>query len=368
MQNIKVALVGIGNCASSLVQGVAYYADPAKQVRGLMHDRIGAYGPAAVDFVLAIDTDARKVGRDLAEAIFADPNCTTVFQPDIPPTGTRVMMGNILDGMAPHMIGVAGGRGFEKANEPEADQAAIVAALRDSGAEVLVNFLPVGSEEATKFYMECALEAGVAVVNCMPVFIASNPEWERRFRNARLPIVGDDIKAQLGATIVHRVLSSLFDTRGVALNRTYQLNTGGNTDFMNMLDRTRLVSKKESKTEAVQSILAARLADQDIHVGPSDYVPWLNDNKLCFLRIEGSLFGDVPMNVEVRLSVEDSPNSAAVVLDAIRCCKVALERGQSGALIGPSAFFCKHPPQQFTDDVAAHMTEEFIAGAALAAE
>ncbi len=368
MGNIKVALVGVGNCASSLVQGVTYYAARTNQARGLLHDRIGGYGASDVDFVLAIDTDARKVGRELSEAIFAPPNCTAVFQAEIPPTGTKVMMGRVLDGMAPHMHGVANDRGFEPAAEPEADKADIVAALRASGAEILVNFLPVGSEEATKFYMECALEAGVAVVNCMPVFIASDPEWERRFEEAGLPIVGDDVKAQLGATIVHRVLSSLFRARGVTIEKTYQLNTGGNTDFMNMLDRTRLASKKESKTEAVQSILAERLKDEDIHVGPSDYVPWLKDNKLCFLRLEGSLFGDVPMNIEVRLSVEDSPNSAAIVIDAIRCCKLALERGESGALIGPSAFYCKHPPEQFDDNVAAHLTEEFIAPPALAAE
>jgi myo-inositol-1-phosphate synthase len=368
MRNIKVALVGIGNCASSLVQGVHYYGEPARQARGLIHQTIGGFGPAAIDFVLAIDTDARKVGRDLAEAIFAAPNCTAVFEGDIPPTGLTVIMGRILDGMADHMMEAGAGRGFVRAEAPEATKDEIVAALRQSGAEVLVNYLPVGSEKATRFYMECALEAGVAVVNCMPVFIASDPTWERRFQEKRLPIVGDDIKAQLGATIVHRVLSNLFRQRGVSVSHTYQLNTGGNTDFLNMLDRSRLASKKESKTEAVQSIMAERLATDDIHVGPSDYIPWLNDNKLCFLRIEGALFGDVPMNLELRLSVEDSPNSAAVVLDAIRCCKVALDRGIGGVLIGPSAFFCKHPPQQFSDDIAAQLTEEFIAGEALAAE
>jgi myo-inositol-1-phosphate synthase len=265
------------------------------------------------------------------------------------------------------MVG-QGDRGFVRSDAPDASQAEIVAALKDSKAEVLVNFLPVGSEQATRFYMECALEAGVAVVNCMPVFIASNPEWERRFAAKRIPIIGDDIKAQLGATIVHRVLSSLFRARGVAYNRTYQLNTGGNTDFMNMLDRARLASKKESKTDAVQSTLAEPLGADDIHIGPSDYIPWLNDNKLCFLRMEGNLFGEVPMNLELRLSVEDSPNSAGVVVDAIRCCKVALDRGVGGMLVGPSAYFCKHPPQQFSDDIAAQLTDEFIAGEALAAE
>lgn len=368
MRKIRVALVGVGNCASSLVQGVHYYADRTRPARGLIHAEIGGYGPADLEFALAIDCDARKVGRDLAEAIFVPPNCTAVFHRDLPPTGVKVMMGRVLDGMAEHMLDAPAGRGFVRADLPEASQHEIVEALRHSGAEVLVNYLPVGSEQATRFYMECALEAGVAVVNCMPVFIASDPAWERRFRDKRLPIVGDDIKAQLGATIVHRVLSSLFRQRGVSIDHTYQLNTGGNTDFLNMLDRSRLESKKESKTEAVQSILGERLASEDIHIGPSDYIPWLNDNKLCFLRMEGELFGGVPMNLELRLSVEDSPNSAAVVLDAIRCCKVALERGDGGVLVGPSAFFCKHPPQQFSDDIAAQMTEEFIAGQALAAE
>ncbi len=368
LRKIKVALVGVGNCASSLVQGVHYYAGSVRHPSGLIHELIGGYGPSDLEFVLAIDTDARKVGLDLADAIFAPPNCTAVFQRDIPPTGTRVMMGRVLDGMAEHMLAAKSGRGFALADAPEADRDTVVGALRSTGAEVLVNYLPVGSEAATRFYMECALEAGVAAVNCMPVFIASDPAWERRFAQKRLPIVGDDIKAQLGATIVHRVLSNLFRQRGVGVNYTYQLNTGGNTDFMNMLDRTRLASKKESKTEAVQSSLAEPLPSEDIHIGPSDYIPWLNDNKLCFLRIEGQLFGDVPMNLELRLSVEDSPNSAAVVLDAIRCCKVALEQGLGGALIGPSAFFCKHPPQQFSDDVAAQLTKDFIAGSALAAE
>ena len=367
MKKIRTALVGIGNCASSLVQGVAYYAEPSRSARGLIHASIGGYGPTDLEFVLAIDTDARKVGRDLSEAVFAEPNCTTVFQRDLPASGVPVMMGRVLDGMAEHMLH-GGGRGFVRADAPEADKDEIVAALKASHTEVLVNYLPVGSEDATRFYMECALEAGVAVVNCMPVFIASDPAWEKRFADKRLPIVGDDIKAQLGATIVHRVLSNLFKQRGVDVSRTYQLNTGGNTDFMNMLDRARLVSKKESKTDAVQSSLATPLGDDDIHIGPSDYIPWLNDNKLCFLRIEGALFGDVPMNLELRLSVEDSPNSAGVVIDAVRCCKVALERGLGGALIGPSAFFCKHPPQQFSDDIAAQLTEEFIAGDALAAE
>ena len=366
MKPIRVAVVGVGNCASSLVQGVAYYRTNNSS-QGLIHDRIGGYGAGDVEFVMGVDVDARKVGKDVSEAIFAAPNNTTVFQADVPVSGVKVMMGRILDGVADHMTGM-GERGFIVSDATEATHDSIVAALRESRAEVLLNFLPVGSETATEFYMECALEAGVAVVNCMPVFIASRPEWEARFRAKRLPIVGDDIKAQIGATIVHRVLSSLFGARGVNVERTYQLNTGGNTDFMNMLDRQRLGSKKESKTEAVQAMLAQRLADENIHVGPSDYVPWQKDNKLCFLRLEGNQWGNVPMNLELRLSVEDSPNSAACVMDAIRCCKIALDRGDGGALIGPSAYFCKHPPQQFSDDVASQMVDEYIADQAMAAE
>src|SRR6187431_1294298 len=270
MTRIRVALVGVGNCASSLVQGVHHYADRSNHGHGLIHPVIGGYGPGDLEFVLAIDTDARKVGLDLAEAVFAPPNCTAVFAGELPPIGVKVMMGRVLDGMAGHML-ESGARGFVRSDAPEADKDAIVAALKASKTDVLVNYLPVGSEEATRFYMECALEAGVAVVNCIPVFIGSDPQWERRFAEKRLPIVGDDIKAQLGATIVHRVLSNLFRQRGVDVSRTYQLNTGGNTDFMNMLDRGRLASKKESKTDAVQSALAEPLGDDDIHIGPSDY-------------------------------------------------------------------------------------------------
>ncbi len=366
MKPIKVAIIGVGNCASSLVQGVAYYRQNNSS-EGLIHDKIGGYGAGDAEFVLGIDVDARKVGKDIAEAIFAQPNNTTVFMPNVPATGAKVIMGRVSDGVAPHMTTV-GEKGFIVADAPEATKEGIIAALKDSGAEVLLNFLPVGSQEATEFYMECALEAKVAVVNCMPVFIASRPEWEARFRAAGVPIVGDDIKAQVGATIVHRVLSSLFAARGVTVERTYQLNTGGNTDFMNMLDRQRLGSKKESKTEAVQAMLATRLEDENIHVGACDYVRWRKEHELCFLRLEGNQWGNVPMNLELRLSVEDSPNSAACVMDAIRCCKVALERGEGGALIGPSAYFCKHPPEQFNDDVAAQMVDEYAAVAPLAAE
>ena len=359
MKKIRAAIVGVGNCASSLVQGVAYYRAANDNTVGLMHWNLGGYEPSDIEFVLAFDVDQRKVGSDLSKAIFAKPNCTAVFS-EVPESGIKVSMGAVLDGIAEHMSEMPADRSFVRAADPEPDKAAVVQALRDALAEVLVNFLPVGSEDAVKFYMECALEAGVGVVNCMPVFIASDPEWEERFRATGLPIIGDDIKAQFGATIVHRALTNLMRQRGVRMDRTYQLNTGGNTDFLNMMDRGRLASKKISKTEAVQSVMAARLADDNIHVGPSDYVPWLNDNKLCFLRLEGALFGNVPMNIEVRLSVEDSPNSAGVVIDAIRCCKLAMERGFAGAVIGPSAFFCKHPPVQFTDDEAQKLTEAFI--------
>lgn len=360
MPSIRVAVIGVGNCASSLVQGVAHYKT-TNASQGLIHETIGGYGAGDVEFVLGIDVDARKVGKDLAEAIFAAPNNTTVFNPDLPATGVAIMRGCVLDGVAPHMT-EAGERGFIVAEGEDATQEQVVAALKAAKADILINFLPVGSQKATEFYMECALEAGVAVVNCMPVFIASNPEWEARFKAKGLPIVGDDIKAQVGATIVHRTLSNLFTMRGVTTERTYQLNTGGNTDFLNMLDRHRLSSKKESKTEAVQSALAHRLADENILIGPSDYVPWQKDNKVCFLRMEGAQWGNVPMHLELRLSVEDSPNAAACVMDAIRCCKVALERGESGALAAPSAFYCKHPPEQFTDDTALHMLGDYLNG------
>jgi myo-inositol-1-phosphate synthase len=369
MSKIRVALVGVGNCASSLVQGVAHYAAANETGQGVMHHMIAGYAVSDIEFVLAYDIDERKVGKDVAEAIFEKPNCTAVFCKDVPATGVKVRMGQVLDGVAAHMDAAPADRSFRRAKAPEATKEQVVKALKDTGAQILVNFLPVGSQEAVEFYMECALAAGVGVVNCMPVFIASDPAWEKRFRERNLPIIGDDVKAQLGATIVHRTLSNLFRQRGVTIDHTYQLNTGGNTDFLNMTDRTRLTSKKTSKTEAVQSVLDERLADDDIHVGPSDYVPWLNDNKLCFLRLEGQLFGGVPMNIEVRLSVEDSPNSAGVVVDAIRCCKLALDRGQGGVVVGPSAYFCKHPPLQFTDDEAHRMTEAFIAEASrIAAE
>ena len=306
-----------------------------------------------------MDIDRRKVGKDVSEAIFAKPNCTTVFCRDIPKMGVEVAMGKILDGVAPHMKNYPEDYTFVPSNGKEAN---IVELLEDSGAEIAVNYLPVGSEEATRYYANCCLDAGVAFVNCMPVFIASNKEFARRFEEKNLPVVGDDIKSQIGATIIHRTLAKLFTDRGVKIDRTYQLNVGGNTDFLNMLARDRLKSKKISKTEAVQSVLDVPLEARNIHIGPSDYVPWLNDNKLCFLRMEGRIFGDVPMNLELRLSVEDSPNSAGSAIDAIRCCKLALDRGIGGPLISISAYTMKHPPIQYPDDVARDMVKEFIQG------
>ncbi len=363
MGRSKLAIVGVGNCASSLVQGIEHYeqADPTG-AHGLIHWDVGGYGPSDIDVVCAFDIDVRKVGKDISEAIFEAPNCTTVFCPDVPKTGVRVRMGRILDGVAGHMKDFPEERSFLVSDEREPSAQEIVDALRQAGAEVLVSYLPVGSEEAARFYAGCALEAGVAFVNCMPVFIVSDPEWAKRFQERGLPLVGDDIKAQLGATITHRTLTDLFHKRGVKIRHTYQLNTGGNTDFLNMLNRARLESKKESKTEAVQSVAGERLADDDIHVGPSDYVAWQHDNKVCFLRIEGELYGGVPMNLELRLSVEDSPNSAGVAVDAIRCAKLALDRGVAGALVSPSAYLMKHPPEQFTDDEAFRRTEEFLRG------
>jgi len=363
MSKIKIAIIGVGNCASSLIQGIHYYRDKtAKDAIGLMHWEIGGYKPGDIEVVAAFDTDKRKVGVDVHEAIFAAPNCTAVFCSDIPKSGVTVRMGRILDGFSDHMKEYDDKRTFILADEPEPTEDEVIAALKESGAEILLNYLPVGSEEATQFYAGCALKAGLAFVNNIPVFIASNPDgkWAKLFEKAGLPLVGDDIKSQLGATIIHRTLTNLFAKRGVRLDRTYQLNTGGNTDFLNMLNRSRLMSKKESKTEAVQSVAAHRFADDNIHVGPSDYVPWQNDNKVCFIRMEGELFGDVPMNLELRLSVEDSPNSGGVVIDAIRCCKLALDREQGGILETPSAYFCKHPLRQFTDDEAFLMMEDFI--------
>jgi len=363
MEKIKIAIIGIGNCTSSLLQGITYYKDKEeKNAVGLMHWDIGGYKPSDIEVVAAFDIDKRKIGKDVAEAIFQHPNCTTVFCREVPKSGVNVRMGRVLDSFSDHMSSYQDSQTFVLADEEQATKEDVVAIMKESGAEILVNYLPVGSEEATKFYAECALEAGIAFINNMPVFIASDPAWVARFEEKNIPIIGDDIKAQLGATITHRTLTDLFKKRGVKLERTYQINTGGNTDFLNILNHDRLTSKKKSKTEAVQSVAAQRLADENIHIGPSDYVPWQKDNKICFLRMEGRLFGDVPMNLELRLSVEDSPNSAGVSIDAIRCCKLGLDRGLGGVLSSPSAYFMKHPLQQFTDEEAYRMTEEFISG------
>ena len=363
MNKIRIAVVGVGNCFSSLLQGINFYRDSSGNGAdvGLMHRQIGPYQPQDIEVVAAFDIDRRKVGIDAAEAIFALPNCTKVFREKIKPTGTIVMMGCVFDGFAEHMKDYPPERTFLPL-EKESSREQIIEALRKSRAEIMVNYLPVGSEEATRFYAACALEAGLGFVNNIPVFIASDPVWAKRFADKNLPVVGDDIKAQLGATVLHRTIVDLFRKRGVKVERTYQLNTGGNTDFLNMLNRNRLGSKKTSKTEAVQSVIGTRLADENIHIGPSDYVPWQKDNKICFIRVEGKLFGDVPMELDVKLSVEDSPNSAGVAIDAIRCCKLALDCKQGGVLHSASAYFSKHPPQQMTDDEAYQSVEDFISG------
>ena len=355
MNTVRIAIVGLGNCASSLVQGLEYYrdGDPADDVPGLMHVDLGGYHVRDVRVVAAFDVDAKKVGRDVAEAIWSEPNNTIRFA-DVPPLGVTVSRGRTLDGLGEYYRET-----IQESDEPEAD---VVGVLRDTRADVLVSYLPVGSEEAARFYATCALESGVAFVNCLPVFIASDPAWAARFAQARLPIVGDDIKSQVGATITHRVLAKLFEDRGARLDRTYQLNFGGNMDFMNMLERSRLVSKKLSKTRSVQSQLEVPLDDDRIHIGPSDHVPWLEDRKWAMIRLEGRNFGDVPISIEMKLEVWDSPNSAGVVIDAVRCAKLALDRGIGGPLIGPSAYFMKSPPVQFSDEAAREMVEAFIAG------
>ncbi|MBI3957465.1 MAG: inositol-3-phosphate synthase [Chloroflexi bacterium] len=355
MKKVRVAIVGVGNCASSLVQGVHYYrdADPDADIPGLMHVDLGGYHVGDVEFVAAFDVDAAKVGKDLSQAIFAGQNNTIRFSP-VPHLGVTVQRGPTLDGLGKYLRGVI--------DESAAAPVDVSRVLRESGADVIVSYLPVGSEEAAHFYVEQALKVGCAFVNCMPVFIAREKEWRARFEAAGLPIVGDDIKSQVGATITHRVLTRLFEDRGVRVDRTYQLNFGGNTDFLNMLERERLESKKISKTQAVTSQLDEILADRNVHVGPSDYVPWLEDRKWCHIRMEGTTFGDVPLNLELKLEVWDSPNSAGVVIDAIRCARLGLDRGLAGALYGPSSYFMKSPPEQYTDDVARRKVADFIAG------
>ena len=355
MTKVRLAIVGMGNCASSLVQGLHFYADadPAERVPGLMHVKLGPYHVSDVEVVAAFDVDGKKVGRDVSEAIFSEPNNTIRFA-DVPPTGVTVQRGPTLDGL---------GHYYRETIEESSDEPVdVAAALREARADVVVSYLPVGSEEATRHYARAAIEAGCGFVNCIPVFLASDRAWARAFADGGVPIVGDDIKSQVGATILHRMLAKLFEDRGVQLNRTYQLNFGGNMDFKNMLERDRLTSKKISKTRSVQSQLRESLPADDIHIGPSDHVPWLEDRKWAQIRLEGQSFGDVPLTVELKLEVWDSPNSAGVAIDAIRCAKLAMDRGISGPLIGPSAYFMKSPPVQFSDDAAREMVEGFILG------
>jgi myo-inositol-1-phosphate synthase len=357
MKEIRVAIAGVGNCASSLVQGVSYYSDidgNSPLVPGLMHNVVSGYRISDIKFVAAFDVDSKKIGKDVSEAIFTEPNCTIKFS-DVPELGVRVQKGPVLDGVAETTR--------EKFSvDPKQKPVNVGEILRETKSDILVSYLPVGSEKATGYYANECLENGVAFINAIPVFIASNPEWARKFEQRNLPVIGDDIKSQVGATIVHRILTKLFVDRGVKLDNTYQLNVGGNTDFLNMLERSRLKSKKISKTQSVQSQLPTKLPEEDIHIGPSDYIPWLKDKKLCFLRMQGRKFGDVPINIELRLDVEDSPNSAGVMVDAIRCAKIALDRKIAGPLLSPSSYFMKSPPVQYSDPVARQMVEEFIQG------
>jgi myo-inositol-1-phosphate synthase len=355
MGSVRVAIVGVGNCASSLVQGVHYYrdADPASRVPGLMHVQFGPYHVRDVEFVAAFDVDAKKVGRDIAEAIVASEN-NTIKICDVPPTGITVQRGHTMDGLGEFYQEI-----ITESDEQPVD---VVAALREARADVLVSYLPVGSEQADRFYAQCAIDAGVAFVNALPVFIASDPVWAQKFTDAGLPIVGDDIKSQVGATITHRVMAKLFEDRGVELLRTYQLNFGGNMDFMNMLERKRLQSKKISKTQSVTSQIPHEMARADVHIGPSDHVPWLDDRKWAYVRLEGKSFGDTPLNLEYKLEVWDSPNSAGVIIDAIRAAKIAKDHGIGGPLLSASSYFMKSPPVQYSDDVAREAVEKFING------
>ncbi|MGV9480547.1 inositol-3-phosphate synthase [Gordonia aichiensis] len=356
---VRVAIVGVGNCASSLVQGVQYYkdADENSTVPGLMHVKFGPYHVRDVEFVAAFDVDAKKVGFDLSDAIFASEN-NTIKIADVPPTGVTVQRGHTLDGLGKYYL--------QTITEADGDGVDVVQTLKDNEVDVLVSYLPVGSEQADKFYAQCAIDAGVAFVNALPVFIASDPEWAEKFRAAGVPIVGDDIKSQVGATITHRVMAKLFEDRGVALDRTYQLNVGGNMDFKNMLERERLESKKVSKTQAVTSNLTGSLAgkveDKNVHIGPSDHVAWLDDRKWAYVRLEGRAFGDVPLNLEYKLEVWDSPNSAGIIIDAVRAAKIAKDRGIGGPILPASAYLMKSPPEQLADDVARQQLETFIAG------
>jgi myo-inositol-1-phosphate synthase len=355
MGAVRVAIVGVGNCASSLVQGVEYYknADPDSRVPGLMHVRFGPYHVRDLEFVAAFDVDAKKVGRDIAEAIVASEN-NTIKICDVAPTGVTVQRGPTMDGLGEYYLQI-----ITESDEPPVD---VTAALRESGADVLVSYLPVGSEQADRHYAQCALDAGVAFVNALPVFIASDPKWARKFTEAGVPIIGDDIKSQVGATITHRVLAKLFEDRGVELLRTYQLNFGGNMDFMNMLERKRLQSKKVSKTQSVTSQIPHEMEKAAVHIGPSDHVPWLDDRKWAYVRLEGRAFGDVPLSLEYKLEVWDSPNSAGVIIDAVRAAKIAKDRGIGGPILSAAAYFMKSPPVQYSDDAARDAVDKFIRG------
>ncbi len=365
MGKIRVAIAGVGTCASSLIQGIHYYhaqiaSGSADAAVGLAHPILGGFAPDDIEIVAAIDIDQRKVSRPLHQAIFAPPNNTKVFFDDFT-SDVTVAMGNVLDGVSEHMSAYPDHQRFLPADLPDATQEEIESLLRESGAEILMNYLPVGSQKATEFYAECCLAAGVSLINCIPVFIVSDNAWAERFRRAGICCVGDDVKAQVGATITHRILARMMHERGATIDATYQLNTGGNTDFLNMLNQARLDSKRVSKTEAVQSQLDVPLPADQVHIGPSDYVPWQKDNKVCFLRLEARGFGGVPLNLELRLSVEDSPNSAGETIDAIRCCKLGRMRGLAGPLTEISAYTMKHPPVQYTDAVAREILEDFIA-------
>ncbi len=362
MGKIKIAIAGVGNCAASLIQGIEYYRKNGKAKEenlGIMNYNLGGYLPEDIEVVAAFDIDKRKVGERFDVALNAKPNCVMVLHNHLPKSKVIVQMGPVLDGVSAHMAEYPADRTFIVANKKPVD---VEKTLRDSGAEILLNYLPVGSEEATRFYTEVCLKAGASLINCMPVFIVSDPKWAKRFEDKRIPCIGDDIKAQIGATITHRTLAKLFADRGVKIDRTYQLNTGGNTDFLNMLNRDRLKSKKISKTAAVQSQLEVPLEEDNIHIGPSDYVPWQNDNKVCYLRIEGRGFAGFPVTLECRLSVEDSPNSAGCAIDAIRCCRLARDRKIGGPLISISAFTMKHPPKQIHDTEAKELVRKFIQG------
>ncbi|MCD6353252.1 MAG: inositol-3-phosphate synthase, partial [Proteobacteria bacterium] len=356
-ETTKIAIAGVGNCAAALIEGIEYYRHNPDDTLGLMHKNLGGYLPSDIKVVAAFDIDERKVGKPLKVAIKAKPNCIQPIWEDLPNYGVTVEMGPVMDGIASHMKEYPKDRAFQPADCPPVD---VEKVLRDTEPDILLCYLPVGSEEAVRYYARCCLNTGVSLINCMPVFIVSNPDWGKKFFKRGIPVIGDDVKSQLGATILHRVLALLFEERGARLERTYQLNTGGNTDFLNMLERSRLITKKISKTESVQSQLKVPLDDDNIHIGPSDYVPWQNDNKVCFIRMEARGFGGIPFELEARLSVQDSPNSGGVTIDAIRYCKLARDRGEAGPLLPISAYCMKHPPVQMTDHEARKLIDEYI--------